>query len=447
MLKKDGTYVIEFMPGSLRVTAVNSEVRHELISFIPGEEDGAARSLSVFVRKDRPRRIIVLSSRAACLMATFRLPSRDHAELLSMAEFQFTRLTPHSKKDMIVDVKLLEEDSRSHSLIVGAMMHKERLTPFFEILKRADLNPDVVTINTQRLFPLAKVIWSNGLNGDGKILGLCLNDTLSLGFFARGDLLFSREESQISDSALGAFIEYCHKEFPSLAIKEGMFLGSAEETGIARTVAGVPMNVRELSSFVRTSQEQFAFELSSFAFLDLLLVRDGESTGYDFLPESLKVKRNHMKERRFWIHGAVIAGMVLTGFLFLGLAQRHKQATEVAALQVAIEREALSVKSLEEKLKVVMSAEQRVSGRTLVFSVFAEVSRLLPKGAQLIQMNILDGVLNLQGKADDIELVRLFQNSLSSSQIFKDVRLDSIDKQSADVAQTVMFRVTMKVPK
>jgi Tfp pilus assembly PilM family ATPase len=213
MFKKKGTCVIEYAQDSIRVTAVNKSVQHQAIAIVQGQEEDAAKKLASFLRQNRVARIVALSPRTSCLVATFRLPSNDHDELLKMVEFQFSRSSPYKKEDLLVDVRILEAVPPGKSLVSGAMMVRDRLTPFLEILKKAGITPDVITPNSQRLLPLAKIIWENFFIAEGKILWLWLNGTFSLSLFVKGDIYFSREESQSSGNTINAFIEYCHLRF------------------------------------------------------------------------------------------------------------------------------------------------------------------------------------------------------------------------------------------
>jgi Tfp pilus assembly protein PilN len=382
-------------------------------------------------------------------MGTFRLPSQDHAELLNMAEFQFMRSTPHQRSDMVVDVKFLEMASPTQSLVAGAMAMKDLLKPYADILKEAGLTPEVMTVNTQRLLPLARVVWGDALNGDGRVLGLCIDNGLWLGFFARGDMLFSREERQNNDmdSALGGFIEYCHKEFPGTPVREGMLLGDRKDTGMARMAAGVRISVQELSSMVRTPGEQAAFELSAIAYLDLLLAQDDRAVPFDFSPGEIKAERNRVKTNRLTRHVIVLAVMVLSGFLLLGLGRLQKEMSGINALRRAIERESANVKALEAKAGITANVRKHVSEKIAVSSLLADISRLLPKGARLNQAEFREGVLNLQGEAEDLAALQDFQKSLAGTSWFHDVRLEGIDKRPTETAQKVMFRMTMRVQK
>ncbi len=445
MLKNKGTCVIEYAHECLRATIVNGTVRHQCISLVPGQEETAAKELASFVEGNTNCRIIALTPRASCVMGMFRLPSRDNDELLSMAKFKFARSSPYRKEDLIVDVKRIEDVSRSQTLIAGAMTVKERLKPFFDILQQAGLNPDVITLNTQRLHPLAKIVWENTLNGEGKVLGLCLNGTLSLGFFARGDLLFSREEGNISDSAMGAFIEYCHQEFPSIAIKEGLFLGTAEETGMARAIAGVAINVQELSTFVKKIKEQSAFEQSPVAYLDLLLAEDGKAGGFDLSPDHAKEERSRQELNRLMVHGIVIAVVCLAGLIIGLVGDWHKKTAVIRAYEYALKKEESHIKDLKDKSRLIESYE-KFAAEHVPFSVVMEnIVRVMPDGVRLDQISRRNGSLTLRGKAEDLDAAHLFQTGLAQAGCFQNVRLESIDKRPTESAEVVSFRMNMEV--
>jgi Tfp pilus assembly protein PilN len=110
-----------------------------------------------------------------------------------------------------------------------------------------------------------------------------------------------------------------------------------------------------------------------------------------------------------------------------------------------IERESASVKALEEKARITASVEKNIGQRVAVSSLFSDISRLLPKGARLNQANFREGNLELQGEADDLGVLQDFQKSLAGTPRFREVRLEGIDKRPTEAAQTVMFRMTMKV--
>ncbi|MBF0618723.1 MAG: PilN domain-containing protein [Candidatus Omnitrophica bacterium] len=382
-------------------------------------------------------------------MGTFKLPSQKQSELLSMTEFQFARMTPQRRGDMVVGVKYLEKASATQSLVSGVMAVKENLKTYWNILDQGGISPDVMTVNTQRLLPLARNIWGVGLNGEGRVLGLALDGVFWLGFFARGEMLFSREDRQINDrdSALGAFIEYCHEEFPGTPVKEGILLGSQVDVGTTRTVAGVPFGVQELSTVARTVADQAAFEVSPVAYLDLLLARDNKGTWFDFLSEEMKAKRDRAQTLVLVRHGVIIGLMFLTGLFLLVGSQVYKEKAEIQSLARMVDWDAGKVKTLEEKSLKLSAVERHFSDNASASVVFAEVSRLLSKEARLNQIDLKDGLVNLQGEAASLDAVRAFQTALTGTALFRDVHLEGIDKRPTDSAQIVMFRMTMKVGK
>ena len=135
MFKKKGVCVIEYAQDVIRVTAVSGTVKYHVIPLQPGDEDKAAAELAVFMRRYPARRVMALSPRTFCVIGTFRLPSHDHDELLKMVQFQFSRSSPYKKEDLLVDVKVIDEAPPSKTVVSGAMMVRERLMPFVDILK------------------------------------------------------------------------------------------------------------------------------------------------------------------------------------------------------------------------------------------------------------------------------------------------------------------------
>ena len=445
MFKKKGTCVIEYAQDSIRVTAVNKSVQHQAIAIVQGQEEDAAKKLASFLRQNRVARIVALSPRTSCLVATFRLPSNDHDELLKMVEFQFSRSSPYKKEDLLVDVRILEAVPPGKSLVSGAMMVRDRLTPFLEILKKAGITPDVITPNSQRLLPLAKIIWENFFIAEGKILGLWLNGTFSLSLFVKGDIYFSREESQSSGNTINAFIEYCQQEFPAITIMDGLFLGTPDQTGHKRAISGVLINVEELSNYVRTARHQAAFEQSPTAFLDLLLTGDPHAKVFDLSPVSIKTKRIRLQQKKLIVHGAVILFLLLFGLLLQTLSSFHQRTLFISVLNDAISQASVQVKGLEEKSRLVASVESYMASRLSVSAILVSLSKILPLGVHLTSFDFKDGQLNIRGEADDLDAARSFQGALQSARTFQSVRLEGIDKRPTETAQIIVFSMTMKV--
>jgi Tfp pilus assembly protein PilN len=144
---------------------------------------------------------------------------------------------------------------------------------------------------------------------------------------------------------------------------------------------------------------------------------------------------------------AVILVLLAIGALVWGAARVYWEMAEINGMRSAINREAAQVKTLEAKASVVAGVEKYLSERVLASSVFGNIARLLPKEARLNQMDLKDGVVNLQGEAGSLETVQAFQQAIARVSIFQDVRLEGIDKRPTETAQTVMFRMTMKAGK
>lgn len=438
--------IIEQQGEALRVSAFEpKDIRRIFIDLASEGKEAAAAKLKEFCGAHSCKRLIVLAPRSTCLMGTFSLPSRKPAELLNMAEFKFARSTPHQKKDIVVDVRALEAQARSHTLVAGAMMVKERLTPMLEVIARAGLTPDIVTVSTERLLPLARAVWGAQLNGTGKVLGLCLNGSLSLGFFSRGEMLFSREEAHGTDSSIGAFIEYCHKEFPSVTIKEGLLLGGVDEAGIPRSIAGVDLGVEALSSLVRTVQQQAAFEEGPEVFLDLLLVNDSQGKAFDFSTDEIRQSRRRLEWKKIAIHIGMMFMLILIGLGLLAGSQVYRRGLENAAVERVISQEAERVRELERKARAMAVLENSLARRVPVSKVMLSLSSLLPVGGRINSLDFKEGGLNITGEADDLNTARGFYDALSGDPFFKDVRLDGIDKRPAEASQVVTFRMTMRV--
>lgn len=439
--------VIESIPNALRVSCFGRQLTHHVIPCIAGQEVSVAKQLSLLVSSGRYR-VVALTPRMACFMRMFHLPSQDPAELLGIVQLQFARTTPNKSSDIVVDVKVLEQESKNQSLVAGAMMVKDQLTPFVDILNRAGLHPDVMTVNTQRLVPLARVVWLEPLNGEGKVLGVYLEGALVLGFFVKGEMVFSREEKVSVDweVALRTFLDYGHQEFPGTSVKEIRLLGDREETGMARTFAGVTVNVQELSLMVRTAQERTAFELSPVAYLDLLLAMDEKSKVFDLSIDTIRIRREQKRKRVLWTHIGVIAGLFLAGLILLGWSKAYQEIRVSNALHEAVEKSSARVKDLEQKSRTLSSLEAHLSTPATT-ALLAELSKALPLDVRLTQVEMNNGKLSIKGEADTLESVRTFQTTLGSLMDFHDVRLEGIDKRPTEAAQMVMFRMNMKVEK
>lgn len=439
--------VIESVPDAIRVCCVGGDLTYHVIPCPAGDEAASVKKLRSLVPAGR-HRVIALAPRMACFMRMFHLPSQDPAELLGMVQFQFARTTPHKSADIVVDVKVLEQEPKSRSLVAGAMMAKDQLTPFTDMLDRAGIHPDVMTVNTQRLVPLAHVVWPEAIHGAGRVLGVYVSGGLLLGFFIKGEMVFSREEKFFGDkdSVLSAFLEYCAKEFPETSVKEIRLLGDREETGMSRTFSGIRIDVQELSLLVRTAQERLAFELSPVAYLDLLLAKDEKSKPFDLSIEKLKARRESMKVRSWGMHIGIIVVLLISGLILSGWSTACREIRASHALQAAVANDSARVKDLEQKSLLLATLETRLA-TPVTTGLLAELSKSLPLAAHLNRIDMNNGELNIQGEADGLESVRAFQAALGHSTVFHDVRLDSIDKRPTESAQVVMFRISMKAAK
>ena len=148
-------------------------------------------------------------------------------------------------------------------------------------------------------------------------------------------------------------------------------------------------------------------------------------------------------------HGEAIARQVGRGSSRLGwvFGDFHQRTEVVVALQGAIDRESARVKELEEKSRVVSAVESHFSSGVPISSVMASLSKILPAGARLTEVELRDGTLNIHGEADDLDTARSFQSAIESAGVFKNVRLEGIDKRPTESSQIVMFRMNMKVAK
>ena len=117
----------------------------------------------------------------------------------------------------------------------------------------------------------------------------------------------------------------------------------------------------------------------------------------------------------------------------------------MGSYEQALKSHSAHVKDLESKSRLI-SAFEKYAAEHVPFSVVMDnITKIIPKEVRLNQISLKEGVLNLQGDADNLDAAHAFQTGLSQAGCFQKVKLEGIDKRPTETAEVVSFRMTMEV--
>ncbi|MBU1088022.1 MAG: type IV pilus assembly protein PilM [Candidatus Omnitrophica bacterium] len=163
-------------------------------------------------------------------------------------------------------------------------------------------------------------------------------------------------------------------------------------------------------------------------------------------------KKNFRKKVPFILSACVFLGLILLGFFMLLLSQNRQlldysneinnqvDKYEQASKQLdALQKEINAVKNNQKALNVIIDA------RYLVIEILSEITKSMP-GAVWIKnfdLNLELNTLVLEGNCGhDLNAVDYFQNQIKSQEIFKDVKVSTVDKKadgSIDFSLTIFI--------
>ena len=238
-------------------------------------------------------------------------------------------------------------------------------------------------------------------------------------------------------------LESFHKEYPHVKVGKIIITGVGDYRALLKEVLTqiLPVEIEEVSSSGRVESEVPA-EDSATALWGLAWATD---LGPDLIPSAVPDAQYARAQRLSFLRfGAAVlfAVGILASVMMLDL--RHQEQTLDAVRQKVslIKKEA---KDAGRNIRFIELTKKNMNDRILVADLMQELYRIVPERTALTSIQLVDGVLTVQGQTKESSDVNVVQNAMMGSRFFKDVALQYANRPQRLALEYTEFRISCRL--
>lgn len=417
-------------------------------------------------------KIIALISRKDLTVRMLKLPSANKEELQQMASFEAIKQIPFAPEDTLYDHRTMELTEDGYSYVIMSIAHKNVVNNFIEILNKALLKSDTLTLTTEGLFLWVKLNFAEAVKNQNTILAMDIDrNKIELLIVSGERILLSRTSSFGALSLAEANTEHpAYRERLLLEInrsidiynkesKQNLTLNKIIVTGCTETVGALTDILKgNFEADVHAVESTSSFKLSDKALLKENLPKDISVTSalgatlalqgntLNMLPPEIKKKQAFIEK---WKKMVILAALGVCIFSTLSAATAlrfYQKAAALKNIKISIKKISPVTKKLEAKFKrlELMQSHMDASKKPLVF--LYELHRVIPQNVLLNYLSFdRKGIIILQGTTSAMSDVFNFVNKLEKSSKFKDVETNYVSKRQLKDRETVDFQITCRL--
>ncbi len=450
---------------------INKIITCPVIGLAPHEVSSALiRALSQ--NNIKADKTIALISRKDLTVRMLKLPSTSKEELRQMAYFEAIKQIPFAPEDILYDYRTMELTEDGYSSVIMSIAHKNVVNNFVEILNKASLKPNTLSITTEGLFLWAKLNFAEAVKSKNAILVMDIDkNKIELLILSGERMLLSRTSSFGALSLAEANTEHsAYRERLALEINRSIDIYKKENkqdlTLNKIIITGCMGAIQPLADFIKgnfeadvyAAESTNSFKLSDKAALKESLPQDISLTSalgatlalqsniLNILPPEIKKKQAFLEKGKKVIVLAVL-GVCIFGTLSAATVLKfYQKTTALKNIKLSIKKISPVTKKLEAKFKrlELMQSHMDASKKPLVF--LYELHKVIPQNVLLNYLSFdRKGVIILQGTTSAMSDVFSFVNKMEKSSKFKDVETNYVSKRQLKDKETVDFQITCRL--
>lgn len=387
-----------------------------------------------------------------------RFPAVSEKEVEGMAKLQSLKELPFSKEELISDYLITEQTREGYSRTVLAIVHKDVVNGYVDILKKAGLEPERITFSTE-----AVTTWYRATCGrQKKLRGRSIlididSDNTEIALFYNSRLCFSRGlafgavhlqeradlKNKLAEEIKWTIEGYRRQEKVDDRI-EKILLGEAGESikGLKSFLSrefNLPCEVvgplKSLICRKDIASVQYKDRLSLLRVLGTVL--EGKGRKINLLPVALKEKQRIKSGRKKM--GMIFALLLGIALLVLGIFAGgfHTRQLRLFYLNMEIEKTAPLAKEVEnmlEKSRLIAARKQRQGS---CVDVLRELHNVTPQDISLSSFiyDEQNKTAVFQGVSESMSRIHSFIKSLEKSEYFKNVLSKYMRKNKAKATE------------
>ncbi|UCD15541.1 MAG: PilN domain-containing protein [Candidatus Omnitrophota bacterium] len=379
--------------------------------------------------KVKYEKVIVSFPRHFFLIRFLKLPSSNWSEVKKMLPLQISKGVIQPLEDVVYDYALADVKG-GYSKVVLFLTQQKKIANLLDFIKQSKVAPSFITISSWGLYQWIRFI-SRFLKQKIKepFVIVDVSDT-SAEFLVVGKegIIFSRAFPYLKEEELkegiNQSLKIFEKEFGGLAFGKVIFTGCRKEEIIKSIDWAQALFIGQLDNFYLDKTVRGKINASGLSFASVLGLVVGTEPAFDFSPQFLKEKRQHLKRRRRYVKVvALILEIILILGIFTGkyLFDRYAYLNFLNSKLQEVKIEVKELGAVVDKLKIL----DRELAKSVGFSeVIYDLVSAIPQNTQLSLVDFRDkGDFSIKGYAQNNSEVFAIKKSLSESELFEDVKI------------------------
>lgn len=436
------------------------------LSKIADSSDSIPRAIARVFKEQRIGRCSIIAYLPRHVIAAVRilkLPSTTPSEIRDMVDLQIGKLTPFSKEEIIVSYRVIDVLADGYTQVMLIIARRDSIiNGIITPLRKAEINVDRIVLSSECVFRWFQAMSGqlpNPIPDEAAIIDIDADYSDFL-VVNKGRWLFTKHiligakqlgESQsdwpakFSNELVDALTRF-HEETERSAVQRLYLCGAhclnQSQQDVIQTRLGIPLErIVGIPATVASLPPEAMQTTSLSPLIGAALA--GQELEIDLTPHELKiVKMMEVKHRQLIVTGILIAAIILTISLLVGLSLQFKQSylEQLHAKIASLQQETSKVEKMRHDINMV---RQRLDAKHSLVTLISEIVKLTPSDIFYTDLQISEqGALSLKGQAPAMSAIFLFVKKLEDSPVFMNVQAVRTTTRREGDTESCEFEIT-----